>query len=136
MGLGGYYAWAAWGASVAATISTTAGTISAYLADKWTSVQNLVSHFQSHGQQIASILQETEYTLEMYAADAVWVTENGIPLINRLGQNVFVRFMATTESGVKFAYIVVNETGRIITFWAMGLSELGTWIPNLFKVIN
>lgn len=128
--------WAAWGASVAATISTTAGRISAYLTDKWTSVQNLVSHFQKHGQQIASILQKTEYTLEMYAADAVWVTENGIPLIDKFGCNVFIRYMATTQGGAKFAYVVVNGAGKIITFYALSLAQLETRIPNLFTVIN
>lgn len=126
--------WLVSAAFASATVATSVGTVSVGLRDKWTSLPNLVQHFRDHASQIAKILSDKAYTLEKYAADAVWTVENGMPAINRYGQTVYVHFMGNDPNSMKakFAYVVVNESGKIITYWSMGVKELQEYVPKLF----
>jgi hypothetical protein len=130
---GGWYAWLYYGPAITTTSGGVTLTVSRYLADRWTSVQNLFSHYRSHGQQIADVLRQQVYTAEMYAADAVWTIEHGFMVTNRYGQTAYVHFIGNSSRSMDaiFAYVVTNPAGRIITFIPMRWSELQQYVPGI-----
>ena len=130
---GGWYAFVYLGAPVIATIGGVTYKVSKPLADRWTSLNNLIAHFGEHGQQIAEVTERTSYDVEAYAGDAVYVVENGVQVINKYSQTAYVRFMANdpTSKDAIFAYVVVDAQGQIITYWGMTMKALSEYVPGL-----
>ena len=85
----------------------------------------LVSHFEKHGQEIANVLEESNYSIDRYLKDANYIINNGtyVPELNG-----YVRFM----SGKKFGFVGIDRnTGHITTFHIKNVTELINKAPSL-----
>jgi RHS repeat-associated protein len=132
MGYGGWYLWLAYGPTITATYGGITATISKAVADKWTSVNNLMQHFLKHGRQVSQVIRQYYYTAQMYAADAQYIVETGTRFTNRYGQTCYVRWLGNSINTGRaiMGYVVVNTEGKVITFIPMGLKQIAKYIPG------
>lgn len=85
----------------------------------------LEEHYGKHGQEIAGVLRESNYSIDRYLDDANYIINNGtyIPELNG-----YVSFM----SGKKYGFVGLDRTtGDITTFHIKNVSELIKKAPSL-----
>lgn len=87
--------------------------------------ETLNSHFQKHGQEIANVLDKSDYTLGDYLSDANYIINNGQYSSDLNG---YVSFMKNDNYG--FVGLDRN-TGNITTFHIKKVSELIKKAPDL-----
>ncbi len=87
--------------------------------------ETLNSHFQKHGQEIANVLDKSDYTLCDYLSDANYIINNGQYSSDLNG---YVSFMKNDNYG--FVGLDRN-TGNITTFHIKKVSELIKKAPDL-----
>ncbi len=78
----------------------------------------LEEHYGKHGQEIADVLRESNYSIDRYLDDANYIINNGT-YVSEL--NGYVSFM----SGKKYGFVGLDRTtGDITTFHIKNVSEL------------
>ena len=78
----------------------------------------LEEHYREHGQEIADVLGEDNYSIDKYLDDANYIINNGIYVPELNG---YVSFM----SGKKYGFVGLDRTtGDITTFHIKKVSEL------------
>ncbi len=85
----------------------------------------LDEHYDKHGQEIADVLGDSNYSIDKYLDDANYIINNGTyaPELNG-----YVSFM----SGKKYGFVGLNRTtGDITTFHVKNISELIKKAPSL-----
>ena len=85
----------------------------------------LEEHYGKHGQEIADVLGESNYSIDKYLDDANYIINNGtyVPELNG-----YVSFM----SGKKYGFVGLDRTtGDITTFHIKNVSELIKKAPSL-----
>ena len=85
----------------------------------------LEEHYRKHGQEIADVLLESNYSIDKYLDDANYIINNGtyVPELNG-----YVSFM----SGKKYGFVGLDRTtGDITTFHVKNVSELIKKAPSL-----
>ena len=85
----------------------------------------LDEHYGKHGQEIADVLGDSNYSIDKYLDDANYIINNGtyVPELNG-----YVSFM----SGKKYGFVGLDRTtGDITTFHIKNLSELIKKSPSL-----
>lgn len=85
----------------------------------------LEEHYGKHGQEIADVLKESNYSIDKYLDDANYIINNGtyVPELNG-----YVSFM----SGKKYGFVGLDRTtGDITTFHIKNVSELIKKAPSL-----
>lgn len=107
--------------------------MTALLADKGLDKTNklfknqslLDEHYGKHGQEIADVLGDSNYSIDKYLDDANYIINNGTyaPELNG-----YVSFM----SGKKYGFVGLDRTtGDITTFHIKNISELIKKAPGL-----
>ena len=85
----------------------------------------LDEHYGKHGQEIADVLGDSNYSIDKYLDDANYIINNGtyVPELNG-----YVSFM----SGKKYGFVGLDRTtGDITTFHIKNISELIKKAPSL-----
>ena len=85
----------------------------------------LDEHYGRHGQEIADVLGDPNYSMEKYLDDANYIVNNGtyVPELNG-----YVSFM----NGKKYGFVGLDRaTGDITTFHIKNISELIKKAPSL-----
>ena len=85
----------------------------------------LDEHYGKHGQEIADVLGDFNYTIDKYLDDANYIIDNGtyVPELNG-----YVSFI----SGKKYGFVGLDRaTGDITTFHIKNVSELIKKAPSL-----
>lgn len=111
--------------------------MTALLADKGLDKTNklfknqslLDEHYGKHGQEIADVLGDSNYSIDKYLDDANYIINNGTyaPELNG-----YVSFM----SGKKYGFVGLDRTtGDITTFHIKNISELIKKAPSLVNII-
>jgi hypothetical protein len=120
--LGGY-ALAYWGPPVWITLNGATYVLGQELVNRWPNANVLLGHFLKHGQQVASILRTTNYTIDRYGADAVYILEN--PLYRKPIENgwAYIRYLGTSPSGTAYFGLVIEKLGRIVTFYPISVRD-------------
>ena len=85
----------------------------------------LDEHYGKHGQEIADVLGDSNYSIDKYLDDANYIINNGtyVPELNG-----YVSFM----SGKKYGFVGLDRTtGDITTFHIKNIYELIKKAPSL-----
>lgn len=85
----------------------------------------LYEHYGRHGQEIADVLGDSDYSIDKYLDDANYIINNGtyVPELNG-----YVSFI----SGEKYGFVGLDRTtGDITTFHIKNISELIKKAPSL-----
>lgn len=85
----------------------------------------LEEHYRKHGQEIADVLEDSNYSIDKYLDDANYIINNGIDVPELNG---YISFMG----GKKYGFVGLDQTtGDITTFHIKNISELAKKAPSL-----
>ena len=85
----------------------------------------LEEHYGKHGQEIADVLEDSNYSIDKYLDDANYIINNGIDVPELNG---YVSFMG----GKKYGFVGLDQTtGDITTFHIKNISESAKRAPSL-----
>lgn len=67
------------------------------------------------------------------AADAAWTVDNGFRFTNNTGSTVYIHYMTNSPNSGRaiFAYVIVDPSGKIMTFWETTFKYLESVIAGL-----
>ena len=94
----------------------------------------LERHYSKHGQQVASALNESNYTMEQYLKDANYVIQTGEYSSKN---NAYYKYVGFSKSGnrkgrTKYAVVGLDkDTGEITTYHIKDIESMHAWDSSL-----
>jgi len=96
--------------------------------------RELERHYSKHGQQVASALNESNYTMEQYLKDANYVIQTGEYSSKN---NAYYKYVGFSKSGnrkgrTKYAVVGLDkDTGEITTYHIKDIESMHAWDSSL-----